>query len=485
MARKPFDPSLAQGALFRQQSAGPEQGSTNDASSDARAAAVPPMTVSALAARIKEALRLGVPGSFTVRGELGRVSRSQHLYATLREEEATIGLVMFARELSRVGFEPREGLAVVVRGRLDFYGPQGKLQVIAESMEPDGQGDLDARKRELERLFRERGWFNAERKRAWPRVPRHVAIVTSEGAAALQDVLNVHRERGRTCRLTLVPTLVQGDRAAAEVAAAIERANAAAPSLPFDCILLVRGGGSKEDLWAFNEASIVEAIVKSRLPVITGIGHQIDVSLADLAADGTAATPSLAAASVFADRAALDEELAVRAADLDRAARDAIDACSLALERLMSRPVMQSPAAAIVPARARVDGLAARAQLAARGAAGTTSKALGAIEARLARLDPGARQAAARARLDDAARRLVQSAARRAERTAARVDLVARQLAALSPTRVLERGYSITLGADGQPVRSIDRAPPGTELSTVVADGRISSTVTSREKEST
>jgi len=232
----------------------------------------------------------------------------------LREADATIGLVMFARELSRVGFEPREGMAVVVRGRLDFYGPQGKLQVIAESMDQDGQGDLDARKRELERLFRERGWFDAERKRAWPRVPRHVAIVTSEGAAALQDVLNVHRERGRTCRLTLVPTLVQGDRAAAEVAAAIERANAASPSL-------------------------------------------------------------------------LDEELAVRAADLDRAVRDAIDACSLALERLMSRPVMQSPAAAIVPARARVDGLAARTQLAARGAASATSKALAAIEARLARLD--------------------------------------------------------------------------------------------------
>lgn len=484
MARKPFDPSLAQGALFRQPSAGQEQGGANDALSGARTAGVAPMTVSALAARIKEALRLGVPGSFTVRGELGRVSRSQHLYATLREEEATIGLVMFARELSRVGFEPREGLAVVVRGRLDFYGPQGKLQVIAESMEPDGQGDLDARKRELERFFRERGWFDAERKRTWPRVPRHVAIVTSEGAAALQDVLNVHRERGRTCRLTLVPTLVQGDRAAAEVAAAIERANAAAPSLPFDCILLVRGGGSKEDLWAFNEAAIVEAIVKSRLPVITGIGHQIDVSLADLAADGTAATPSLAAASVFADRAALVEELAVRAADLDRAVRDAIDACSLSLERLTSRPVMQSPAAAIVPARARVDGLASRAQLAARSSASELAKRLGAIEARLARLDPGARQTAARARVEDAARRLAQAAARRTERATARVDLVARQLAALSPTRVLERGYSITLGADGQPVRSIDRAPPGTELSTVVADGRISSTVTNREKES-
>jgi exodeoxyribonuclease VII large subunit len=486
VARKPFDPSLAHGALFRQPAdAGSVGGGADDSSGTARAPGVVPMTVSALAARIKEALRLGVPGSFTVRGELGRVSRSQHLYATLREEDATIGLVMFARELSRVGFEPREGLAVVVRGRLDFYGPQGKLQVIAESMEPDGQGDLDARKRELERLFRERGWFDAERKRRWPRVPRHVAIVTSEGAAALQDVLNVHRERGRTCRLTLVPSLVQGDRAAADVAAAIERANAASPSLPFDCILLVRGGGSKEDLWAFNESAIVEAIVRSRLPVITGIGHQIDVSLADLAADGTAATPSLAAASVFADRAMLNEELAVRAADLDRAVRDAIDACSLSLERLTSRPVMQSPAAAIGPARARVDALASRAQLAVRGVAIETTRTLAVIDARLARLHPSSRQTAARSSLDDAARRLAQSQARRSERHAARVDLLARQLAALSPTSVLERGYSITLGSDGQPIRSIDRAAPGAELTTIVADGRISSTVTTREKEST
>jgi exodeoxyribonuclease VII large subunit len=485
VARKPFDPSLAQGALFRQASAGAGDSAAGGEPSGARAFDGAPMTVSALAARIKEALRLGVPGPFTVRGELGRVSRSQHLYATLREEEATIGLVMFARELSRVDFEPREGMAVIIRGRLDFYGPQGKLQVIAESMDQDGHGDLDARKRELERLFRERGWFDAQRKRAWPRVPRHVAIVTSEGAAALQDVLKVHHERGRTCTLTLVPTPVQGDRAAAEVAAAIERANAAAPPVPFDCILLVRGGGSKEDLWAFNEAAIVEAIVKSRLPVITGIGHQIDVSLADLAADGTAATPSLAAASVFADRAALLEELTVRAADLDRAVRDVIDACSLVLERLTSRPVMQSPAAAIVPARAWVDGLAARAHVAARQTVGETAKALATLEARFARMDPSTRQAAAQARVDDLARRLTQSAARCTERSTARVDLVARQLVALSPTRVLERGFSITLGADGQPVRSIDRAAPGTELTTVVADGRISSTVTTREKEST
>ncbi|MBM4110769.1 MAG: exodeoxyribonuclease VII large subunit [Phycisphaerae bacterium] len=484
MARKPFDPTLAQGALFSQPSAASSEQDHASADPGARAPGVVPMTVTALASRIKEALRLGVPGSFSVRGELGRVSRSQHLYATLREADATIGLVMFARELARLDFEPREGLAVVVRGRLDFYGPQGKLQVIAETMEPDGQGDLDARKRELERVFRERGWFDAARKRSWPRVPRHVAIVTSEGAAALHDVLNVHRGRGRTCTLTLVPTLVQGDRAATEVAAAIERANAASPLLPFDCILLVRGGGSKEDLWAFNEAAIVEAIVRSRLPVITGIGHEIDVSLADLAADGTAATPSLAAASVFADRAALDEELSVRSADLDRAIRDAMDAFALKLERLTNRPVMQSPAAAIVPARARVDGLAARAQLAVRQATSTIVQKLTGLEARLSRLHPSAKQTAARVRVDDLSHRLAQAAARSAERRASGVDLIARHLEALSPTSVLERGYSITLGADGQPIRSADRAAPGTELVTVVADGRISSTVTATEKES-
>ena len=486
MARKPFDPSLAHGALFRQQ---PDDAATTGANAlapgHARDGASAALSVSGLVARIKEALRLGVPGTFTVRGELGRVSRTQHLYATLREQDATIGLVMWSSGLAKLAFDPREGQAVVVRGRVDFYAPQGKLQVIAESMEPVGQGDLDARKRELEQLFRSRGWFDAARKRTWPRLPRHVAIVTSEGAAALQDVLQVHRERGRTCRLTLVPTLVQGERAASEVAAAIARANTASPAMPFDCILLVRGGGSKEDLWAFNEAAIVEAIVQSRLPVITGIGHEIDVSLADLAADGTRATPSIAAAAVFADRAEVLEEITVRADDLDRALRDALDRRSLALERLMNRPVMQSPAAALVPARARVDGLASRAQLAVRRLANDAARPLAGLEARLARLDPGTRHTAARLRLDTVERRLVQSAARRAERCTARVDLVARQLAALSPTRVLERGYSITLGADGQPVRSIDQAAPGSELTTVVADGRISSTVTARDKETT
>jgi exodeoxyribonuclease VII large subunit len=475
VARKPFDPSLAHGALFRQAAGRDDRAEAADAAGA--------LSVSALAGRIKEAIRLGIPGTFTVRGELGRVSRTQHLYATLREEDATIGLVMWSSGVAKLAFDPREGQAVLVRGRMEFYAPQGKLQVIAESMEPVGQGDLDARKRELEQLFRARGWFDAARKRPWPRLPRHVAIVTSEGAAALQDVLQVHRERGRTCRLTLVPTLVQGERAATEVAAAIARANAAATVLPFDCILLVRGGGSKEDLWAFNEAAIVEAIVQSRLPVVTGIGHEIDVSLADLAADGTRATPSIAAAAVFADRAEVLEEIGVRADDLERALRDALDRRSLALERLMNRPVMQSPAAALVPARARVDAWSSRSQLAVRQAATRAVSRLAALEARLARLHPGTRHAGASTRLEESSRRAAQAMARRLERLASRLDLLDRQRIALSPTSVLERGYSITLDASGQPVRTAGQAAPGASLTTIVADGRIDSTVTATHEE--
>lgn len=480
MARKPFDPSLAHGALFRSID---DDGGTATPGKGSTPAGEEPWTVAALAARIKEALRAGIPGPFVVRGELGRISRTTHLYSTLCQANATVGLVMWDRTCASLRFEPKEGQAVIVRGRVEFYPPHGKLRVIAESMEPAGQGDLDAMRERLRQQFRALGWFDPARKRPLPRVPRHVALVTSEGAAALHDVARVHAERGRWCRLTLFPTLVQGAQAASMIAAAIDRANAAALDPPLECLLLVRGGGSKEDLWAFNEAPVVEAIVRSRLPVVTGIGHEIDESLADLAADAAAATPTLAAATVLPDREAMREELAARASDLARAMQDVITDCTRTIERIIARPVLQSPTAALVPARARLDGWMRSVQLAATTTVGKAARELDGIQATLARLEPRARVARLRSTVDTLAVRCNALAERRVGKASTLLDTTAGTLEALSPLGVLDRGYSITLGPSGQPVRRVRDAAPGTELTTLLADGRIGSTVTTHATE--
>ncbi len=442
------------------------------------------MSVATFARRVKDALQSGIPGSFVVRGELGRVSvTGGHLYSTLRDAEAAIDLVVWASSLARLTFEPREGMAVVVRGSIGFFEKRGRTQVVATSMVPQGQGDLEGRKKELADLFRSKGWFDDSRKRTWPRVPRRVAIVTSAEAAAYEDVLRVWRTAGRTCQLSLASTVVQGPSAATMIARAIARVNEQRSTPPIDCILLVRGGGSLEDLWSFNEPEVVEAIVGSRLPVITGIGHEIDRSLADAAADRSAATPTQAATWVFADREAVLEEVASRGDHLRRAIIDAIGGRRNRVELLARSEVLQSPRAALGPAAALLSELDARVQACAKDAIARDRRRIDAIALRVERRSPSSALASARSRADQLMRRAHLAAVRALERLGHRVDAQAGCLDSLSPTRVLDRGYSITLSAEGRPIRSTADVATGAHVRTIVGDGTIASTVTTTNQE--
>jgi exodeoxyribonuclease VII large subunit len=382
---------------------------------------------------------------------------------------------MFSSAARKAGFTPAHGQQVVCKGRAEFYAPSGRLSFIVERIEPVGAGARELALRQLIEEARRLGWLDPHRKRPLPIFPRRVAVVTSAQGAALQDVLVTMKRRCPAVGVAVLDVRVQGDRAAHEIAAAMRYLSLNAPRLGIDAIILTRGGGSAEDLWAFNDRAIAEAIVTCSVPVVAAIGHETDTSLAEMVADERCATPTQAAVRLTPDTAALLRQLdslATRlrtltqrqhrheAQRLDHAGRSlhAHVRASLLhrgqhLERWLSRLARRSPAA--VHAR-----LLSRAESARAGLAS-------AIRAALARRDPGPLAA----RLDRAART-------RLRELASGLAGVQRTLQGVSPLAVLERGYSVTLRRDGSAVRSPADVTPGDTLETRLRDGSIRSTVT-------
>jgi len=253
-----------------------------------------PLSVTELTARIKQTLEVGF-SRVEVSGEVSRLTRpsSGHLYFTIKDAHAAISAVIWRSAAMRLQHLPEEGEAFIFTGHISLYEPRGSYQLVVSRIEAVGAGKLAAEFERRKRVYAERGWFDVGRKQGAPVLPNHIGIITSATAAAFEDVKKVLHTRPSWLRLTLAPALVQGQAAPASIAAAINKiSNMATPP---DVILLVRGGGSIEDLWCFNDEAVIKAIVDCPIPVITGIGHQIDTTLADLAADVRAATPSNAA----------------------------------------------------------------------------------------------------------------------------------------------------------------------------------------------
>jgi exodeoxyribonuclease VII large subunit len=247
-------------------------------------------SVSDLTARIKRSLEADFD-AVALHGEVSNVARprSGHIYFTLKDESASIRAVMWKNDSRRIAFDLTDGLAVRALGRLTVYAPRGEYQIVVNEIEPEGMGALELAFRQRYARLALEGLFDAARKRPLPRYPRRIVIVTSPTGAAVRDILQVLARRWRCASVLVAPTRVQGVGADTEVVAALDLANHVARA---DVIILARGGGSLEDLWTFNEESVVRAIVASRLPVVSAIGHEIDVTLADLAADRRALTPS-------------------------------------------------------------------------------------------------------------------------------------------------------------------------------------------------
>jgi exodeoxyribonuclease VII large subunit len=374
-----------------------------------------------------------------VEGEVANLKRasSGHVYLTLRDpEEGTLAAVLFRGVALRMRFDLQDGMRVIARGRLTVYAPQGVYQLQIEEVQPKGVGPLELAYRQLKEKLSAKGYFDPRRKKLLPRIPRRVALVSSPTGSAVRDLLETLGRRWPTVEVWVCPVRVQGDGSAREVSAALDllnRVGGPGSVAPIDVLIIGRGGGSLEDLWTFNEELVAEAIYHSRIPVVTGIGHEDDLTIADLVADERALTPTAAATRVVPDGAKVLEWLG----DLEGR-----------LRTFLVRNLKE--------AQGRLDDLAGRR----------------CFRAPLERVRENER------RIDESAERLRRAARLRLAVARQRLEAHAARLEGLSPLNVLSRGYSLTRReADGTVVRDPHQVRPGDRLVTHVQNGRIVSRV--------
>jgi exodeoxyribonuclease VII large subunit len=425
-----------------------------------------PYTVSALTALIKGTLEESYAGVW-VAGELSdvKLAASGHLYFRLKDEGAVLGCAMFRPKPQRLGFAPVDGLEVVARGDVSVYPPRGQYQLICDELVLRGLGGLQRAFEELKRRLAAEGLFAVERKRPLPRLPRRVGVVTSRDGAALRDVLRVLARRHAGLDVVLAHAPVQGEGAGVELARAVETLGA---SGLVDVLVVGRGGGSYEDLFCFNDERLVRAIVACPVPVISAVGHEVDVTLADLAADVRAPTPSAAAEIVTAERDELRRRVNTVRSSIHRAAADLLKFERQRLEHLATTLSVERLAGYLNLRRQRVDGLGERLRHASLAA-------VEACRARFARVRLALSRAHAVPRLRERAlaglvRRLGLSASGGIGARRVRLGSGAGRLAALDPRAVIARGYG-HLTRRGAPVRSIKELHPSDELDVTVRDG--------------
>jgi exodeoxyribonuclease VII large subunit len=441
------------------------------------------LTVTQLVQRLREALDARFPAAVWVAGELSNVHRaaSGHLYFTLKDDESQLAAVMFRSAAQLLLFRPTDGLEVLVAARPGVYAARGTLQLYVEAMEPRGQGALRLAFEQLKARLAAEGLFAAERKRPLPRFPATVGIVTALGGAAIHDLRTVLSRRWPAARVLVRPVRVQGQGAAAEIAAAIADLN----QVPGVAVLIVgRGGGSLEDLWAFNEEAVARAIAASHVPVVSAVGHEVDFTIADFVADARAPTPTAAAALVVPDRVEVAATLARAAEGLRAGLLRQVGAARERLGRLERG--LGDPRRRVRDLGLRLDDLAARARGALGRRVGWERRELATLRERLlGRASPGARLGAAGERIAQTRARLERALTLRMEQ--ARGSLAAREaaLAALSPLACLARGYAIVRrgGATGPVVRDAAVLAAGEPIAVTFARGRARARVEATERE--
>jgi exodeoxyribonuclease VII large subunit len=401
-----------------------------------------------------------------VRGELASLTRaaSGHWYFGLKDASAQVRCVMFRSRNALVDFAPRDGDEVEVLGAVSLYEARGEFQLTVESLRRFGAGRLWEEFLRLRQRLAAEGLFDAARKRAPPFVPRRVGVVTSMQAAALRDVLTTLRRRAPYVGIVIYPVPVQGAEAGGRIAAMLARASARAE---VDVLLLVRGGGSIEDLWAFNEEAVARAIRACAVPVIVGVGHESDFTIADFAADVRAPTPTAAAEMVAPERLGLLRELDARRAALARGAARALDTRAQRLDYALR--ALASPRAPLRGLEARGADLRARAARAARQSARRGGADLAAALRALQRARPDA--ADARRRVADLARRLHDAQRRGAQERARALEHALRALSHLDVQGVLDRGFAIVRDDQGRAVTDAASLAIGAPVHATLARG--------------
>jgi exodeoxyribonuclease VII large subunit len=477
-----------------------------DAGGAATAAAAGPRAgaigVSALLARIKSALAAAFPQRVCVIGEISNlnVHTSGHLYFRLKDAGGCLDAVMWRSGAARLKFTPADGLEVFAEGRVDVYEVQGRLQFYVEHLTPKGQGALELAFRQLRDKLQREGLFEASHKVPLARFPRAIGVVTSETGAAVRDIRRALARRWPAAAVYLLPTIVQGAEAAESVARAVALLDRNASRLGIDTIIVARGGGSLEDLWAFNEEPVARAIYAARTPIVTGIGHEVDVTIADLVADVRAATPTAAAEVAVPDRPEVGRHLTSLGGRLRRHVEYALGSARERMGSVLRSVVLRDPLARVRTQMQRTDELSHRLRAGLGAMLARHRRRLEPAANRLSALHPARLAERARARVDRLGERLRWALGGRSKRagdllTAAEVRLLAahprhrlrlaaqkidaarRQLDALSYRNVLNRGFSVTRGKDGAILRSAGEVRPGDRVETELTDGRFPSVV--------
>lgn len=395
---------------------------------------MPTISVTELVTAFKEVVETTLP-PVCVEAEISNCKRSAagHYYLTLKDDHSEIGAVIWKSTAARLKFKPKDGLQVLATGALQVYVARGTCQFIINRLQPQGVGELELAFRQLKQRLEAEGLFAPERKRPLPRIPRRIALVTSPVSAAVRDMIQVMTRRWPAVNLLVVPVPVQGEGAAGEIAKALNRIG----SIPdVDVVITGRGGGSLEDLWPFNEEVVARAVADCAVPVVSAVGHEVDVSIADLVADRRALTPSEAGELVVPSVDEFQQHLRSTGTRMYRVLSNRIERLKLQLENAESRAVFRRPMTLVDERRQRCDDLAS------------------------------------------ASERAVQL---QVERLRQRLSTTAAALEALSPLKVLSRGYSLTTSSDGQLISGIEDVATGDKIRTQLSDGFISSTVTSAE----
>jgi len=439
-----------------------------------------PLSVTELTFQVRSALEARF-ASVWVEGEISnfKAAASGHWYFTIKDEGAQLHAKCFRGVNGRIRFRPSDGLQVRVRGRLSVYEPRGEYELIVEALDPVGAGALRVAFEQMRDRLAAEGLFDEELKQPLPLFPRRVGVVTSPTGAAIRDILTVLARRTRTVHVLFAPTRVQGEGASAEIAQAIRLLNdfnerALAEGRADECIDVIivgRGGGSAEDLWAFNEEGLARAIRASLIPVISAVGHETDVTIADFAADLRAPTPSAAAELVAAREDELAAYVLALTRDLVRSARSTVVDARLRVQEAAMSPAFDEARERLHAARARADEAAHRIETLMVRAAQTARRRADAVSRRLSPARLGARVSAAHARF--IVLRAEQSAAMtsRLEEARARLTAAAASLDALSPLAVLKRGYAMAEGPRGKLLRDARAVKAGDPVRLRLADG--------------
>lgn len=427
-------------------------------------------TVSRLNLEVRTMLEANI-GEVWVEGEISNLARprSGHIYFTLKDQGAQVRCAMFRSRMRGLDFVPENGLQVLARARAGLYAERGEFQLVVEALEEAGAGELRRAFEQLKARLAAEGLFDADRKQPLPAIPDVIGVITSPSGAAVRDIITTLARRFPAAEVIIYPVPVQGDAAAPAIEAALATA---ARRNECDLLIVGRGGGSLEDLWAFNEERTARAIAACPLPVVSAVGHETDFTIADFVADARAPTPTGAAELVSPDTEALARRIdnATR-----RMTRHLVGHIATRRQRVdLVRRRIRHPSARLQDLAQRLDALTQRAERALRAGASARTARLATLRARLAGQHPSARLRQSRAAVDGAHDRLVRAMNRQLDGFRARVREPVRALSAIGPQATLARGYAIvTRDADGSIVRDAGALRPGEPVTAQVANGKV------------